>query len=56
MAAGVSPEIVAHAGRSPGFGQTPGQRAMRDCKEETGIDTELTGILGVFSDPAHIVA
>jgi 8-oxo-dGTP pyrophosphatase MutT (NUDIX family) len=34
----------------------PSQCAIRETLEETGVLTELTGILGVYSDPAHIVA
>jgi len=32
------------------------QCAIRETLEETGVLTELTGILGVYSDPGHIVA
>jgi len=32
------------------------EAAARECKEETGIDIEVTGLVGVFSDPRHIVA
>lgn len=38
------------------FGETPSQCAIRETLEETGILTEITGILGVYSDPGHIVA
>ena len=38
------------------LGETPSQCAIRETLEETGMLTELTGILGVYSDPAHIVA
>lgn len=38
------------------LGETPSQCAIRETLEETGILTEVTGILGVYSDPAHIVA
>lgn len=38
------------------FGETPTQCAIRETLEETGVLTEVTGILGVYSDPAHIVA
>jgi 8-oxo-dGTP pyrophosphatase MutT (NUDIX family) len=36
--------------------ETPSQCAIRETLEETGVLTELTGILGVYSDPGHIVA
>lgn len=38
------------------LGETPSQCAVRETREETGILTEPTGILGVYSDPGHIVA
>jgi 8-oxo-dGTP pyrophosphatase MutT (NUDIX family) len=38
------------------FGETPSECAIRETLEETGILTEITGILGVYSDPGHIVA
>jgi 8-oxo-dGTP pyrophosphatase MutT (NUDIX family) len=38
------------------LGETPTQCAIRETQEETGVLVEVTGILGVYSDPAHIVA
>jgi len=38
------------------IGETPAQCAVRECLEETGVQAEVTGFLGVYSDPAHIVA
>jgi 8-oxo-dGTP pyrophosphatase MutT (NUDIX family) len=38
------------------LGETPSQCAIRETQEETGVVTEITGILGVYSDPGHIVA
>lgn len=37
------------------LGETPSQCAIRETQEETGVLTEMTGILGVYSDPGHIV-
>lgn len=37
------------------IGETPSECAVRECAEETGIAAEVTGFLGVYSDPAHIV-
>jgi 8-oxo-dGTP diphosphatase len=40
----------------PGGGIEPGetweQAALRECREETGWDVRLDGLLGVYSDPA----
>jgi 8-oxo-dGTP pyrophosphatase MutT (NUDIX family) len=38
------------------IGETPAQCAIRECEEETGVIAQVTGFLGVYSDPAHIVA
>jgi 8-oxo-dGTP pyrophosphatase MutT (NUDIX family) len=38
------------------LGETPSQCGIRETLEETGVLTEVTGILGVYSDPGHIVA
>jgi 8-oxo-dGTP pyrophosphatase MutT (NUDIX family) len=36
--------------------ETVGQAASRECLEETGIIIEITGLVGVFSDPGHVIA
>jgi ADP-ribose pyrophosphatase YjhB (NUDIX family) len=38
------------------LGETIAQCAARECREETGIEIEVTGLVGVFSDPGHVVA
>lgn len=38
------------------LGETPTECAVRETEEETGVRVETTGILGVYSDPGHIVA
>lgn len=38
------------------MGETPAECAIRECQEETGITAEITGFLGVYSNPNHIVA
>ena len=34
-------------------GETVEAAAIREMREETGLDVELTGLLGVYSDPAR---
>jgi 8-oxo-dGTP pyrophosphatase MutT (NUDIX family) len=38
------------------LGETPTQCAIRETKEETGIDVQVIGLVGIYSDPGHIVA
>ena len=38
------------------LGETAAQCAIRETREETGVTVEVTGILGIYSDPGHIVA
>lgn len=30
--------------------------AVREVKEETGYDVEITGLVGTYTDPRHIIA
>ena len=38
------------------LGETVAQCAVRETEEETGVTVEVTGLLGIYSDPGHIVA
>ncbi|RZU54051.1 ADP-ribose pyrophosphatase YjhB (NUDIX family) [Krasilnikovia cinnamomea] len=38
------------------IGETPSECAIRETLEETGIAVEILGIVGIYSDPGHIVA
>ena len=44
----------------PGGGMDPGesiaQAAVREVKEETGIDVEVTGVVGLYTNPGHVMA
>lgn len=43
----------------PGGAHDPGESlsrtAVRETEEETGIAIELTGIVGIFTDPTHVI-
>ncbi|MFI1868559.1 NUDIX hydrolase [Streptomyces jumonjinensis] len=42
-------------GGAQDIGESPAQCAVRECEEETGIVAEVTGFLGVYSNPRHII-
>lgn len=37
------------------LGESITQAAIRETKEETGIDIEVTGLVGIYSDPKHVI-
>jgi ADP-ribose pyrophosphatase YjhB (NUDIX family) len=37
------------------LGESVTQAAIRETREETGIDCEITGIVGIYSDPRHVI-
>lgn len=38
------------------IGETLEQCVIRETEEETGLDIEITGILGIYTDPEHVIA
>ncbi len=38
------------------IGETLSECAIRETREETGFDIEITGLLGIYTDPAHVIA
>jgi ADP-ribose pyrophosphatase YjhB (NUDIX family) len=38
------------------FGETLTQTAVRELHEETGIAIEVTGLIGIYSNPDHVIA
>ena len=32
------------------------EAARREVREETGVDVEITGLSGIYSDPRHVIA
>jgi ADP-ribose pyrophosphatase YjhB (NUDIX family) len=37
------------------IGESLTQAAIREVKEETGIDCQITGLVGIYTDPKHII-
>ncbi len=37
------------------LGESLPQTAVREVKEETGIDCEITGLVGIYTDPRHVL-
>ena len=36
-------------------GETVAEAAVRECREETGLDVETVDLVGIFSDPRHLI-
>lgn len=36
-------------------GETIRECAVRECREETGVQVEVTGLVGVFTTPDHVI-
>jgi ADP-ribose pyrophosphatase YjhB (NUDIX family) len=37
------------------LGESVAQAAVRETREESGIDCEITGLVGIYSDPKHVL-
>jgi ADP-ribose pyrophosphatase YjhB (NUDIX family) len=37
------------------LGESLAQAAVRETKEESGIDCEITGLTGIYTDPGHVL-
>lgn len=38
------------------LGETMTEAAVRETREETGLEVEVTGLIGIFSNPEHVMA
>ncbi len=38
------------------LGETLEQCVIRETREETGLEVTITGLLGIYTDPAHVIA
>ena len=43
-------------GGAQDIGETTREAAVREVYEETGIQTDVTGVVGIYSDPRHVIA
>ncbi|MEV4139373.1 NUDIX domain-containing protein [Dactylosporangium sp. NPDC049742] len=43
-------------GGAQDFGEYIAETAVRETKEESGVDIEVTGIVGLYTDPKHVMA
>jgi ADP-ribose pyrophosphatase YjhB (NUDIX family) len=43
-------------GGAQDFGEYIAETAVRETKEEAGIDIEVTGLVGVYTNPNHVMA
>ncbi|MGH3221595.1 MAG: NUDIX hydrolase [Streptosporangiaceae bacterium] len=37
------------------LGESMVQAAVRETREETGIDCQVTGLVGIYTDPKHVI-
>lgn len=49
-------DLYALPGGRHELGETMTEATVREAREETGLDIEVTGLIGVFSNPEHVIA
>ena len=48
-------DLWALPGGGQDFGEYIAETVVRETKEESGIDVEVTGLIGVYTNPNHVV-
>jgi 8-oxo-dGTP pyrophosphatase MutT (NUDIX family) len=46
---------IALPGGGMDLGESITQAAVREVKEETGLDIEVTGLVGIYTNPRHVI-
>jgi len=49
-------DLYSIPGGAQDVGETIGHTVVREVKEETGFDVEPTDVIGIYSDPAHVIS
>lgn len=49
-------DLYAIPGGQLELGETLAQAAVREVYEETGVECTITGVVGLYSNPSHVVA
>ncbi|MFB9930988.1 NUDIX hydrolase [Amycolatopsis halotolerans] len=49
-------DLYAIPGGQLELGETLAQAVVREVREETGIECEVTGVVGLYSNPHHVIA
>jgi len=52
----VDNDLWALPGGGMDVGESISEAVVREVKEETGLDVEVTGIVGIYTDPKHVMA